>query len=767
MIHLTRTALRHSLFYKLLKNSAWLLVCGLVAAGCSPENNGFVGSIWHNMNAHYNSYYLAREKTKEVEAEMLKNRQDDYSQVLDIILPLDSGRATAYKTSTDFVIQKASISITRHKYSHWTDDNYLLVGKARMYQVDYRNALETFKYVNTQSNDAAARHKAMIGLLHCFIQMKDYDKARTAVGYIRKEKLDRPNTADFYLTRAQLYKELEDYSKTAAALKLALPLMKGGEKKARTHFIAGQLYEILGRNKDSYRNYKAVLRNSPSFELDFNARLNLIENYQVKTEKDARKLKSMFTRMLTDEKNKDNKDQVYYQIALFEYRQKNFDKAVSYLKQATTSGKSNPVRKSYTFLKLGEIYYENLQNYELAASYYDSTMQSLPKTYKSYRQVAKRQTVLKNFAEQIGVIRMQDSLQALAALDEKSRNELLDKIIDKEEEKRKKDKEDEARKEELLNDTSPFNTSNLTGNNNKAVASDDKFYFYNQAAISKGQTDFRSRWGNRPLEDNWRRSNKGISAPVAAVDSADKIDTDPVARQNREQRENAKTAARRKARKQQMLATLPFSEEAKGDSDKKIENALYRLGKIYNLELQEPDNAIRTFDRLIKRFPDTQYGAEVLYGLFVLYKNAGKTAEMDLTRERLSLKYPDSEFARLAENPNYTQDGNLQDQALEATYANAYSLYEAAQYDQAIQITETALKDYPKSRLQEKFRLLQVFLVAKTQEMPNYRLSLQNFIKDFPRSRNTPKVKELLEASKKYEEMPVDAPTGKAQGKKQ
>ncbi|KPK87267.1 MAG: hypothetical protein AMS27_02910 [Bacteroides sp. SM23_62_1] len=35
-----------------------------------------------------------------------------------------------------------------------------------------------------------------------------------------------------------------------------------------------------------------------------------------------------------------------------------------------------------------------------------------------------------------------------------------------------------------------------------------KWYFYNEAAKSFGQPEFRMKWGNRKLEDNWRRKNK-------------------------------------------------------------------------------------------------------------------------------------------------------------------------------------------------------------------------------------------------------------------
>src|SRR5659263_269928 len=40
------------------------------------------------------------------------------------------------------------------------------------------------------------------------------------------------------------------------------------------------------------------------------------------------------------------------------------------------------------------------------------------------------------------------------------------------------------------------------------IDQEGKWYFYNQAALTFGRTEFRRRWGDRKLEDNWRRSNK-------------------------------------------------------------------------------------------------------------------------------------------------------------------------------------------------------------------------------------------------------------------
>ena len=48
-----------------------------------------------------------------------------------------------------------------------------------------------------------------------------------------------------------------------------------------------------------------------------------------------------------------------------------------------------------------------------------------------------------------------------------------------------------------------FRSQTFTMNNG-----DDSWYFYNTAAKNSGRTEFQRRWGNRKLEDDWRRRNK-------------------------------------------------------------------------------------------------------------------------------------------------------------------------------------------------------------------------------------------------------------------
>ncbi|HRG78527.1 MAG TPA: methyltransferase, partial [Cyclobacteriaceae bacterium] len=161
--------------FSFVRHLLFLLLGAL--SSCSVEQNNFTSNVFHNLTAHYNGYYYAREKTDEVEKIILKSLDDDPNQILRLFPKLDTVLAKTYSKDTEEIIKMASLSIQRHPNSKWVDDNYVLVGKARLYGSDFQNAIQTFKYVNTKSPDIDTRHRALVQLLRTFTEQNDYDRA--------------------------------------------------------------------------------------------------------------------------------------------------------------------------------------------------------------------------------------------------------------------------------------------------------------------------------------------------------------------------------------------------------------------------------------------------------------------------------------------------------------------------------------------------------------------------------------------------------------
>src|SRR5690606_5454353 len=99
-------------------------------------------------------------------------------------------------------VKMASIAIQRHPNSKWVDDAYILVGKARMYSLDWGNAIQTFKYVNTHSKDRNARHLAIINLIRTYTEHGEFNNARAAIDYLDKANLSKVNKKKLLLEKA-------------------------------------------------------------------------------------------------------------------------------------------------------------------------------------------------------------------------------------------------------------------------------------------------------------------------------------------------------------------------------------------------------------------------------------------------------------------------------------------------------------------------------------------------------------------------------------
>ena len=101
--------------------------------------------------------------------------------------------SASLKTEIEDCIQKSSISIQRHPNSRWEDDSYILVGKARYYAMEFPDAVETFKYVNTKGDSDNSKHEALSELIRVFTEFGEYNNAMAVVDYLQKEDLSNKN----------------------------------------------------------------------------------------------------------------------------------------------------------------------------------------------------------------------------------------------------------------------------------------------------------------------------------------------------------------------------------------------------------------------------------------------------------------------------------------------------------------------------------------------------------------------------------------------
>lgn len=721
----------------------------LVLGACASHKKNFFSKTYHNTTARYNAYFIAKEDIREVENAISTNHKNNYNKILGVFYDIDSATIDGVKTQLDDAIVKASLSIQRHENSNWVYPSYFIVGKARYYGGDFVNAIETFKYINKQSEDKDIRHQSLVALMRSFIDYNEHNNAVAVADFLRKENLSKENMRDFLLTKAYLYHLREDYDNMVRNLTQAVELESKKKDKARYYFILGQVYQHLGFDAEAYNNYRKCLKSNPDFELSFYTKLNLAQVTQLDQKVDLKKIRNYFKKLLKDDKNREFVDRIYYEMANFEIKHNDPDLAVEYLKSSVAASQNNPRQKGYSYLKLGELYYELYKDYELAHAYYDSTVSVLPQDEERFEEIKERSVILSDFVQQLHTIQLQDSLLTLSEMNKAELQQLLDEVVARQEEM-EKEKEREAKR--LARQTASAGSGRMSGGafanpfgiDDSNTSEGDTWYFYNLTAVSTGRSQFLSTWGNRQLQDNWRRSQRQAEVTFATQNNTNNLENTEEEENNEEQElaeSGDKTAA--------LMATIPFSEDAKTESLNKIEDAYFKLGGIYNFQLEEKENAIETYEKLLSRFPGSEYEPETLYLLYLIYKTSNETTSENYKR-KLTETYPSSIYAKLAINPNYREESNETAERLQRLYKIAYDYYLQEDFNQAKLLVSRGLQQYPDNEFSDQLRILSILIDGKIEGQYKYQYELQQFIENNPDSKFLDYANSLLTASKEF-----------------
>ena len=712
----------------------------LLLVSCGVEQTSITSNLFHNTTAHFNGYFYAREKSAEVEKTILKSLDDDHNLILRLYPKLDTVLAKSYQKDTEEIIKMASISIQRHPNSKWVYENYILVGRARMYDCEFVDAIQTFKFVNTKSHSSDLRHQALIYLIRTFTEHEEYEKAEEAFLFLEKENLNKVNRKNLYLEKAYYYQVRTDYDKMVRNLTKADSLLTRTDRKARIYFIIGQVYQQLGFGAEAYNYYRKVLSASPEYEIDFYARLNMAQVARLDNQRDVKTIRKQFQKLLDDGKNVEFKDKIYYELGEFERKQNHLPEAITDYKLAAHAGKNKRIQGS-AYLRIGQLYFDSLKTYDQAKLYYDSAVQSLPKEYENYAQIKIRQEVLGDFAKYNETIRWQDSLLVMAAMDTAMLRKSLDSTLTL-----------RALKSQVKTKKRRFGIGGSGGGGGGSAGgllntaennATSNWYFDNPSAVATGETEFQRIWGNVTLEDNWRRSNKAANALTMPGDNVAEN-----AAATGDAKEKAAPIDPKVAEIKKVLSELPLTDEQKKESLGKIEESYFQLGDLYFIKLNEKSNAATSYSKLIDRFPQSEHTPEVLYKLYLIEKE--KTdGDPDKYSKLLTANFPNSTFTRVLLNPDYLKETSVATEKQKLIYKEAYEAYRTGNLREAQEKTTTALA-LGETGFTSQLELLRILIMGKTEDVTIYQSELEQFMTKYPDGPMKGYAQTLLDASKTF-----------------
>lgn len=734
-------ALKKSHFIQLF--SAVLLV--LLAQACSVKKDSFTSRSYHNLTSRFNGYFNGNEKVKEGVATLEMQHQDDYDYVLPIFIYGDEESSKSVYPEMNSAIEKCSRVIDRHSMKikgkercRWIDDNYFVIGKAHFYKRTYLEAERLFGYTARGYKDQDRSKEATLWMARTYIELERYSKARNMLTILKEEKEDLPKSFplnELAAVEADMNMKQGKVDHAIERLEEAVYLTKKNRDKARWAFILAQLYDHKGQNERAVKQFQRVVKMNPPYEMAFYAKINQALSFDGADSKGVRK---MLEKMLKDEKNIEYYDQVWYALADIEYKEGFKDLAIEDLKTSAKVSTINTKQKGKSFMRLADIYFED-RMYRDAQVYYDSTVAFLPADHPDYEAVANKAEVLGELVEYVETVIVEDSLQALAQLDEAELEKKINKMISnrKAEEEEKERLELEAREAQLSQ-----NVAQKPGNSGNSGGGKGEWYFYNPNTLGKGFSEFAKKWGNRTLEDDWRRKDKSQTLAFEEEEGEEIVD-DP--KGEKEEAEWTKPEF--------YTQNLPKNAADIAASNARIAEALYKSGLLYKERLDDNDNAIESFETLNARFDSCQYSLESYYQLYrmYLYKEENEnyfSPEMKNSsgwyKDILLFDYPNSEYAMLIKDPNRLAQAERDYKEQEAAYREVFRGFKNRQYIGTMSACNSVINSGEANAFIKKYYFMRAMCYGGLRDRNNYRSELQTIVANFPNTEEATEAQRLL-----------------------
>ena len=705
-----------------------IALCAIILCSCSTQKNTKATRSFHQTKVKYNILYNGNIAYDEGLKAIRDANTDDYSRVLYLYPVSNHKAAEASAGQMDKTIEKCRKCIKLHsikakpkrdpkkandpKYKLWLQSEefnkymnlaWLRLGQAEFHKGDFLGAVSTFNYIiNHYQNDPDMIAQCQLWIARAYAEMGWQYEAEDMLQRVQIDALSRKHAKLYSAVKADVLLHGEHYRDALPFVKIALPFEKRKIYRPRFAYVLGQLYEKENKKDEAIHAYKSVVRMAPPNEMDFNARIRMAE---LGGKNSLRRLRTM----TKQSKYKDRLDQIYGTMGNIYLAARDTNEALAMYEKAIEESSQAGTAKAAILVRAGDIYFER-HDYVKAQPCYREAVTILTAENPEYEQTQKRSEVLDELIVSYTQAQLQDSLQRLSHLPEEEQRAIVDKIIADLIEAEKQDSIKAAEEARALErgdgELQSVNTMNMLGGGG---AQKGEWYFYNPQLIKQGQQEWRRRWGNRPLEDNWRRKNKqvvndegmneltdeGMNEELDSL-QMDSLRTDSLAAVPKQETDAHKP--------EYYLQQIPKTEQDYANSDSLWREALVALYYIYRDKLE-----------------DEALAAEALRTLDEKWGNHPSVLEIHEDERLLALRHDAAYIARMRKM--------LDEQ--DSLYAATYTAYTKGEYATVKANKQYAQTEYTQSRLMPRFLFLNAVSVARTEGQEAFIKELQELVADY------------------------------------
>ena len=582
------------------------------------------------------------------------------------------------------------------------------------------------------------RHKSMLWLAKTYIELEMYDEA----GYYLRQ-LANDGTVPYKLrpevqaVTADLWIRQKDYEQAITHLQIAVNDTKQRDRKTRYAYILAQLYQMQDNNQLAMEYFQKVLRLKPSYEMEFNARLNMAKNAaQIKGKQPIDPIIAL-RRLLRDRKNEEYRDQIHFAIAEIQLKKGQREAGIASLQRSLAAG-NNPAQRTEGALLLAELYYEE-DAFVASYAYYDTTLMAMNEKDERHVQVSDKKRRLEGVATHLAAKIEYDSMLVVGAWDRPRQERWAINGL-----------EQEARSGQQVAGGAGVDFRRQGGNNfveepgrsprpTRAAVSGgvrlmdaemqkSKFPLYNPTLRKKGEREFSRRWDNRSWVDDWRRSNKEEE-------------------QNIDLEEDLAYAPKTQAEINGYLKKkgVPLSDQERASKKEQLATELFLAAQHYREDLGRNDKALELVNELLTDHPTSPYAVEALFLAYNSYREQNNNSRADYYKTQIINNYPKSDIAKVLQDPDFANAERRRYEQINAYYDEAYQLLKKGEAEQALnRVREVPKKFGNDYDMKARFAVLEAMCIGGVKGEKDYIRALGVVATSYPNTKEEEQARAMI-----------------------
>lgn len=687
----------------------------------------FYQNLTSKYNILYNSNLLLDAERKSIYGSTNKNYQ-----VRLTVFDEPTANGDPHK-AMDSLVQKAYKVVNTKQESKYVHEAYFLIAKAYYMKGSYYTAIEFFdKLIKEDGPELKYKPVSYAWKSRALLQINKPEKAAMAAdsAFMFLGKSLKTRT---FVNAAKANVLIRTGKELAAIpyLEFAMESNKDSYDKHRWRFLLGQLYADNKQDAQAYTLFDKISKANVPFDMAFEASLQAAflkgALHGGTLAEQVKPLKSM----LKEGKNEDFKDQILFEIGRIYLGEKDEKEAFAYFQRSLSVPNRNTYQAAETYLTLGDYLFQQ-QDYRGASNYYDSLATVLPQDYTDVDRLRRKLVYMNELTGLYMDNLWQDTLINLGRLDEAGREEQVAKyagasLIKKQGELDRAAALAKKGKKGAVASNSGFVNSNVLATNptNNTYA-DNRFYFNNQDALLLGTADFKRKWGNRQLKDDWRFA--GDNSPNLLAQLNANTDTN----QQVAKKDTLDAVAFIQGERDRYLTSIPQTQEDFDKRTQKVHDNMIVIGNIYRDYTKDNKDAILAYEAFLGRFPNTTAGAEIYYSLYRMYDGVNQ-AKSNEYKSRLITLYPNSLHALVAKDPYYMDKINRDKRVLDRAFDKLFALYTEGDHVEVIKQANEELEGvFQTSGMVAQIEYLKALAIGRVGRVDDFTNALTKLVEKYP-----------------------------------